>query len=358
MLLAFLSWLKKRNVIKSEFYQPHVSLIIAAYNEEKVIQRKIQESLALDYPKEKLEIIVASDASRDKTDEIVKSFSDDRIVLVRQDKRRGKTCAQNLAVTRARGSILVFSDATTVFANDAIRKLVRNFADCSVGCVGGEEHFLKQDGKLSQEAGFFWRYERLLRRYESKLSSLIGVSGCIFAIRKELYEPLDENIIEDFALPLLVAEKGYRTVAEEEAIAYEEPAADTNYELARKARIVAGGINVVIQMKRLLNPFKYPLLAFQLISHKIFRWLAPFFMLSFFISNMFLLTHSKTFFITGFTQIIVYFLALIGYFVKKHSHAPKVIRLLYHFCVMNGAAMLGIVRFLRGKRQVIWETIR
>ncbi len=357
LVLILISFFKKQKIKKDTLFYPHVSLIIAAYNEEKCIGKKIEESLALDYPKEKLEIIIASDASTDKTEEIIKSFEDRGIKLIRNPHRGGKTAVQNLAIEKAQGEILVFSDATTIFDKDTVSKLVGNFSDENVGCVGGEEIFLKAEKGISDEAGFFWRYEKFLRRLESDFNTLIGVSGCVFAIRKKLYRKLPNNVIEDFALPLEVASKGLKCVCEPQARAYEEAAKNTKHELMRKARIVSGGISVLVNMKYLLNPFKHPLLSFQLISHKVLRWLAPIFMIILFISNVFLLQeYVYRFIFIG--QAFFYFLATIGSILNNLGKAPRLFRLISHFCAINAAAVWGLAMFLKGEKKAIWQTVR
>ncbi|MBN1871083.1 MAG: glycosyltransferase [Candidatus Omnitrophica bacterium] len=349
---------------------PTVSFIITARNEEGVIRKKLEDTLTLDYPKDKLEVIVASDASSDDTNRIVEEF--EGVKLVRQDEHKGKTAVQNLAVSQASGDILVFSDATTIYKKEAIRKLVRNFGDPNVGCVGGEEHFKRQvDGEwftvngkgIEEEASFFWKYEKYLRRRESEINSMIGVSGCIFAIRRELYEPLEESLIEDFALPLIVNSRGFKVVCEEEAICYENAAKDTGTEFSRKTRIVTGGINVLYKMKHLLNPIKYPLLSFQLFSHKILRWLSPLFLLGVFVSNLYLFEINRFYYLSYIAQLCFYGIALFGHITRAQEHTStgahlKIVRLIYHFCVMNFAAVLGFIRFLRGERRVVWQPVR
>jgi len=375
ILLSVISGFKKQKIAVYGKHTPRASFIIAAYNEERTIKEKIEATLRLDYPKDKLEIIVASDASSDKTDEIVRDYAGQGVKLIRNDTRGGKTVAQNLAVKEAEGEVLIFSDATTVYKKDALRKLVRHFSDELVGCVGGEEVFkrsvyggrLTVDGKekssvdekdITEEASFFWTYETLLRRKESEISTMIGVSGCIFAIRKELYEELDDGLIEDFTLPLKVISKGYKVVCEEEAIAYERSADDTGTELARKTRIVTGGMNVVLNMKHLLNPFKYPFTSFALVSHKILRWLSPFFMIALFLSSLYLMEENRLYFAAYVLQLIFYLTGLLGNFTKESSVNPKPVRIIYHFCVMNLAAIFGLVKFLQGERKTIWETVR
>jgi cellulose synthase/poly-beta-1,6-N-acetylglucosamine synthase-like glycosyltransferase len=358
LLLMLINKVKKEPIEFDEEFVPSISLIIAAYNEEKVIGRKIEESLALDYPKDKLEIIVASDASTDGTDAIVKSFVHKGVILVRQAERKGKTSAQNLAFSKSTGEVLVFSDATTLLEKDVLRKLSRYFIDFRVGCVGGEERFIESKDEISEEAGFFWKYETLIRRAESDFNTMIGVSGCVFALRKDLYEPLDEALIEDFVLPLKVAAKGYKVVYEKDAIGYERAAPDTGSELKRKTRIVSGGISVVLNMRRLLNPLRHPLLAFQIFSHKICRWLAPVFMVLLFISNMFLLPFGIFYLVLGILQALFYLTALAGYFARNYRRLPRVPRLAYHFCVVNSAAVLGMAQFLRGEKKAIWNPVR
>lgn len=358
LTLLIFSKFKEKKLVKDEEFYPSISMIIAAYNEEKVIRNKIEQTLVLEYPKTKLEIIIASDASTDRTDDIVREFVGDGAILVRQETRKGKTAIQNFAVSRAKGEILVFSDATTVFNKDALKKLSRHFVDSRIGCVGGEEHFIKSDNEIFEEAGFFWKYETLIRQKESNFNTMIGVSGCIFAIRRELYEMLDEGLIEDFALPLKVAEKGFKVMYEKEAIAYERAVSDTRSELSRKTRIVSGGINVVWQMRRLLNPLKYPALSFQIISHKIFRWLSPIFMMSLFISNLFLMSSGTGYFVIGMIQILFYLAAVTGYFAQNRKWIPRILKLSYHFCVINSAAIFGIAQFLRGEKRTIWQPLR
>ncbi|HPM42764.1 MAG TPA: glycosyltransferase, partial [Candidatus Omnitrophota bacterium] len=324
----------------------------------KAIEKKLKDSVALDYPEDRIEFIVASDASTDATDGIVKSFPDKRVCLVRSDVRGGKTAAQNLAVSAAKGEILLFSDATTVWEKDAVKKLVRNFKDPAVGCVGGEERFVESGSGIAKEAGFFWRYETILRQKESAIKTMIGVSGCIFAIRKCLYEKLNDRLIEDFAIPLKVASKGYRVIYEKKAIAYEDAARDTKSELIRKSRIVTGGMVVVAYMRGLLNPLKYPFLSFSIISHKIFRWLAPFFMVLLLISNLSLMRLGPGFFMFAVMQVGFYTLAFAGYILKDRGNIPGALRLAYHFCLVNLAAFLGFVKFISGEKRVIWEPVR
>ncbi|MCK4948038.1 MAG: glycosyltransferase family 2 protein [Candidatus Aureabacteria bacterium] len=357
LLLTVLS-IKKKRINKGDIF-PYVSLIVAAYNEEDSIEGKIKNSLKLNYPKEKLEIIVASDCSTDNTDKIVEKYLDKGIKLVRQNQRNGKTAVQNLAVASAKGEILVFSDATTIYDKEALKKMVRNFNDSTVGCVAGVERFVKPEKSLiAEEVSLFWKYEQLLRQKETDVSSIVAVSGCIFAIRKFLHEELSENLVEDLILPLKTIFKGYRVVNEKEAIGYEETVINSEDDYKRKERIVTGGIIGLLYMKHLLNPVRYPILSFQLISHKIFRWLTPFFLIVLFLSNMYLIRNGLFFQVFGFLQILCYLLAGIGYLLRKTENTLKIFKIPYYFCLINAAAAVGVIKFLSGKRQIVWTPVR
>ena len=358
IFLALVVLCKERRVEEKDA-EPAVTMIIAAFNEEKAIDGKIINCFGLDYPQEKLEIIIVSDASTDNTDEIIKNFEDKGIVYYRMEERGGKTRAQNHAIPKAKGDILVFSDATTIFKKDAVRKLVRHFNNENTGIVAGEEIFVEKIGSnVHSEVSFSWKYELFLRRLESGFNTLIGVSGCIFAIRKELHEKLDEELIEDFALPLLIAEKGYKVHIEKEAVAYEESVKNAGDEFNRKVRIVRGGMNVVFNLRRLLNPFKHAVLAFQIISHKIFRWLAPVFLMTMFISNIILMEQGLVYGIFLAIQVVIYLFAVIGYFMRYSGVHFKVLRIPFHFCMLNAAALVGGLGFLKGERSAVWETSR
>lgn len=357
-LLMVFTLFRRERADKEDIY-PDVTMIIAAFNEEKTIEKKIENCLELDYREENLEIIIVSDASTDRTEEIISRCDSERVKLLRMEERRGKTAAQNYAVSFAKGEILVFSDATTIYRKDALRKLVRNFRDQKVGIVAGEEKFRSnEDSRICKEVSLSWRYERVLRRMESKFNSLIGVSGCIFAIRADLYQKLKENLIEDFALPLNVLEKGYRVYLETEAVGYEEAVLEAKDEFRRKARIVSGGLNVLFNMRRLLNPFKHFKLSFQLVSHKIFRWFTPVFLVGLFISNTLLLNGSILFKLFFLIQLTGYGLAVIGFLLRKNALSIKLFKIPFYFCLVNLAAVIGIFRFLFKENKVIWEPVR
>src|SRR5689334_13320362 len=249
----------RRKPVARQPITPDVSLVICAYNEERHIRRKLEECLAADYPAERLEIIVASDGSTDRTDEIVREF-EPRVRLLRVEGRAGKTIAQNAAVAAARGEVLVFSDVTTVYTPRTILEMVANFADPAVGCVGGDLHY-ENDPQNTSAAGraLFWGYERQLRLWESQVHSIIGVAGCVYAMRRALYEPLDPTVISDFVQPGRITAQGHRTVLEPRALAF-EPVESRSFreEIHRRARIITRGLRGAFSMRPLLNPFRHP----------------------------------------------------------------------------------------------------
>lgn len=324
---------------------PKVSLIISAYNEEDIIEQKIKNSLELDYPKDKLEIIVANDGSKDKTSEIVKKYPE--IKLLDYKENEGKTQTQNKAVKEASGEILVFSDANAMYNPDAIKKIVRNFADKSVGAVCGELRYKDiNDSGAADGEGLYWKYERILKKWESNIYSTLGANGSIYAIRKELYEPLPADIISDFVEPLMIVKRGYRCIYEPEAISFEKPEGDFKKEFKRKVRIITRSLRGFLYIKDLV---KFNFIGFALISHKLLRWLAPIFMILLFISN--LLYHKDIYLYFLFGQVIFYGFALLGLkFKNKLFYIPS------YFTMVNYAALKAIIKFIKGEKYISWNT--
>ncbi|MFQ5963557.1 MAG: glycosyltransferase family 2 protein [Candidatus Scalinduaceae bacterium] len=354
---------------------PSVSLIIAAYNEEKNIRRKIEDSLNIDYPKDKMEVIVASDCSTDETDKIVKEYEDKGVRLARLSERKGKTAAQNNAVSIAKGEILVFSDAPTMYKSNAIKKLVRNYNDKKIGFVTGEVIYTNETNSGVGEGGsLYWKYESWIKRMESDIGSVIGAAGCIYSMRRSLYTPFDEDYISDFIAPLRlitnsenfgsslktakVCHNGFRSIMESEAISIEKTSKSQKEEFKMRCRVVTRAIFGLSHMRRVLNPFRYPRYSFELFSHKILRWLAPVFMIIVFMSNL-LLLEDKFYYTTFQLQLLFYILAFFGYFMDK-AKLPrvKVFFIPYYFCVINLAVLTGIFKCIIGKRDKIWTPAR
>jgi sugar transferase (PEP-CTERM/EpsH1 system associated) len=355
-LLVVFARMFRKEVIKSETFLPKITLIISAYNEEKVIRTKILNSIGLDYPKELLEILVVSDASTDRTDSIVNEFSG-QVRLIRQLNRKGKTSGLNTAVPPAQGEIIVFSDANSIYEKDALKELAQNFADPSVGYVTGESRYRDADSSpAGQTEGLYWKYESRLKILESSIGSMVGADGAIYAIRKELYEPLQTEDINDFVNPLQIIAKRFRGIYEPKAICYEETAGDLKREFKRKRRIVNRSWHGLFRVKQVSNPFRYPLCAVEIISHKLLRWMAPFVLALVFITNAGLSFYGGFYRFAMAVQIVFYSLAVGGYWAKSQkSSAARILTLPFYFCMVNLASALGIIDNIRGRVYSIWE---
>jgi cellulose synthase/poly-beta-1,6-N-acetylglucosamine synthase-like glycosyltransferase len=359
IFLSLIAKIGVKNFGKEDIF-PCVSLIIGAYNEEKSIEQKINNSLALNYPKEKLEIIVSSDCSTDKTNEIVKRFASSNVRLFIAEKRSGKTAGRNIVIPEAKGEIVVLSDATGMYEKDALRKLVRNFSDPRVGCVGGILKYVNNSNSMvGSGEGLYWRYEVMLRRKESLLGNLMAVSGSIYAFRKELYSKIPEELADDLIMPLTIKKSGYYAIFEPEAICIEETAKDDKEESAKRIRIANRNIMGLIYMKELFNFFKYGIFSFELFSHKVLRLLIPFFLIALFIITCALSKTTFFYFSFALLQIIFYGVAAVGYVIQKRFKKKN--RFFYiplFFCVTNIGVFLGIIKYLNGQKKAIWEPVR
>ncbi len=349
--------------VKKSNIEPVVSIIITAYNEEKHIAEKLLNSFALDYPHEKFEIIVASDGSTDRTDEIVGGYAENefgvKVVLHRVEGRLGKTATQNSAVNIASGEIIVFSDAASMYNRDAIKELARNYADISVGAVSGIYHYNNPSGS---QVGFatilFWKLENFIKSRQTRIHTVTGCCGCIYSVRKSLYTNLPANIISDLVEPLTILQKGYRIVFEPKALAFENTTEKPREEFRMRVRVIVRGMNGLLYMKTLLNPFKYPFISFQLISHKVLRWFVPVFCVTAFISNSFLATGNIYYQGVLLTQCGFYFLAIVGFLMEKHNIKNKVFSLPMYFTVINAAALISMMKVLKKENIVVWQTQR
>ena len=374
-IVIFLGLILRRSVQKKDI-EPTVAFIIAAYNEEKAIEDKIRNTLGLNYRKSKLEIIVVSDGSTDRTDEIVRRFAKDDVQLYRVDGRVGKTEARNRAVLENKQEIIIFSDATTYYEKDSIRNLVRNFADHRVGHVSGHFDYYHNPCKdnirgnqklincsnIGLASKIFWKYENIIKKAQTNLGTLTGVSGCINAFRRIHYTPLPPYIIEDLVEPLMFIMKGWRVVFEEGAQAYETTNQELTQEIAMRTRIIRGGITGLLFAKKILNPRVFPIPALQLISHKILRWLLPIFALLLFISNTMLIffLNISTLLYEGmfYSQLIFYTMAGLGFGLDKIGIRVKVLSLPMYFVVSNYASLLAMFLLITRGRISTWETNR
>lgn len=363
LCLYSLSLFRRQKTARDESYCPKVTLIITVHNEEKRIKDKIKNTLALDYPRGNMEILFASDASTDGTDEIVKSHESLR--LVRSPERKGKESAQKRAIEQAAGEILVFSDVATMLDKNGLRKIVANFADETIGCVSSEDKFVDSDGNPSGE-GAYVRYEMLLRRLESRVNTLVGLSGSFFAARMEVCRDWAEDLQSDFNTVLNSVKLGLRGVLDPEALGYYANIADEKKEFDRKVRTVLRGLSVMARNLGLLNPISYGLFSWQLFSHKVCRWLVPLALLSALMSNAVIIRQSWFFQTTMALQIIFYALALL--YSKPAKPAPdqnrhgnrgaRFLQVPYYFVSVNVSILVAWLKYLRGERATFWEPSR
>ena len=351
-LSLFLIGIFRSKEVKKKQVEPPVTMIITAYNEEKRIEGKIANTLQLDYPRENLEIIIASDGSTDATNEIVRRYERDGIRLLAFDKRRGKEYAQKDAVSAAKGDVLVFTDVATQLKSNGLREIVSNFADSSIGCVSSEDRLVRLDGQAAGE-GLYVQYEMLLRRLESRAYSLVGLSGSFFAARKEVCRDFSANMQSDFKTLLNSIQIGLRGVSDAEALGYYLDVADQKKELDRKVRTIIRGLTVFFNHIELLNVFRYGLFAYQLFCHKLLRWLVPLFLVTALLTNIALSLGSPVYFIILLCQLGFYSLGL-AMILKKKPAANILSKIPAYFLSVNLAIALAWWRYLSGHRVVMW----
>ncbi len=338
---------------------PNVSVIIAAYNEERDIARKIENTLALDYPKEKLEIIVASDCSTDATDEIVRGYENLGVILHRRPERIGKSVAQNHSMMFSKGNVLVFSDATTMYERDTLRKIVRSFADPDVGCVAGRLVYVSgSDAAVGKGCRSYWGYEIFLKGCESRLGSLIGVSGCLYAVRRSNYARIALDMSSDFVIATVIHLQGMRTVYDPEAVATENTNKRGKDEFRMRVRVIEQTMSALGRYREVLNPLKHGIYALQMISHKVMRYAAPLFMVTLFASNLFLINASEFYRLIFFAQSTFYLAALVGWASNKAGLKIGPLALPYYFALANAASVVAFAKFMRGEAHVTWEPLR
>ena len=337
---------------------PSVTMLISAFNEEDCIAEKLENSLSLDYPSELLEIVVISDQSTDETDEIVSGFADRGVKLLRMKERGGKTLGLNAGVAGTSAEFVVFSDANAMYRSDAIRALTAPFSDTSIGAVVGESTYADVDSDAGESESLYWRYETSIKTMESRASSVVGGDGAIYAVRRSLYRPMEADVLSDFVNPLQVVEQGHRCIYERAAISIEEAAGSFEKEFKRKVRIVNRAWRATMRMKRLLNPLRYGMFAWQLISHKLLRWLVPLFLLLLLVANFLVLGKGLIYLFTLVAQIIFYVFALVGALTRKRGGLNQILYIPYYFCIVNLASARGIVEAYVGKTYTIWSTAR
>lgn len=357
LLLWVLSRFSRRSSRERSTHFP-LTLIVAAHNEEAGIREKLEATLKLDYPAGKLQILVASDGSTDRTNAIVREFASRGVELIEVENRKGKTNAQNEAVRFARHPILVFSDATTIYHRFALQFLAAAYLDPHVGAASGRYDYFDptQGSPAGSGSARLWGLENRIKRMQSRIGTLSGCCGCIYSVRRELYTPLSPETISDLVQPLHVLLKGYRVVFQERAQAWEEACRTNADEFRMRVRVATRGMMGLLSVGELLLPWKHPWVAFQLWSHKIFRWSIPLF-LACLITGTALLSPRPLFLFLLLAQAAFYLCALASLAVPWMRRS-RLLSLPLYFCTINTAFLVGMVNAIRGRQFNVWQPTR
>ncbi|HEX8735395.1 MAG TPA: glycosyltransferase family 2 protein, partial [Pyrinomonadaceae bacterium] len=358
-LLVYLISRAFPKTIKRAAFEPNVTILITAYNEEKDIRQKLENTLEIDYPPEKLEILVASDGSTDATDEIVREFAGRNVKLFRQEGRAGKTFTQNKAVERARGEIILFSDATTRYSADVLRRILPNFADETIGCVAGKLIYV-DDSKstVGKGARSYWNYETFLKESESRACSLIGASGCLYAVRKSAYQPMYAEACSDFLICTVLFRQGLRSVYEAQAVCTEETNRQANKEMQMRVRVILQTFTDLWRNRDMLSPLKSGFYAVQLVSHKLLRYAVPLFLALILFSTAALLAQSFFYSLIFTLQAAFYAMAFAAWLLERNGVKLGILAMPLYFVLANIASVIAFYKFLRGERYARWEPIR
>jgi cellulose synthase/poly-beta-1,6-N-acetylglucosamine synthase-like glycosyltransferase len=337
---------------------PTVTIIVTVYNEEKCIRAKLDNLAELNYPRGLLDVIVVSDASSDSTEAIASSYDRLPARVLRVEGRQGKTACQNAAASTASGEVLVFTDATTRLDTDAVRRLVENFADAAVGCVAGRLAYVTDTENLTGAGGRdYWDYEVRLRAGESLLGSLVGVSGCLYAVRRSAYRHIHPHLISDFVIAMRMREQGLRTVLAPDAICFEATLDRGHQELAMRTRVAARSINALVAEWRFLNPVRYGLFAWQLWSHKVLRYATPLLWLTAIGANI-ALAGQTPYLVLLLAQCALIAAGALGFPLQERGYKLGLLARPYYFLLTNVASLMATLRYLRGERMVTWTPIR
>jgi len=338
--------------------KPMVSVVIVAHNEAMRIAGRLENLLALDYPRDRLEVLLASDGSTDGTPERARAYVQAGVRVISFETRRGKSAVLNDLVGKARGEIVVLADARQRFETGALRALVGPFANPQVGAVSGELILTEnaEGTAVGEGVGFYWRYEKFIRRSESRVDSAVGATGAIYAIRRDLFEPIPEDtILDDVLIPMRIARRGYRVLFEPRARAFDRAAATAGEEFGRKVRTIAGNFQLFAREVWLLNPFRNRLWL-QTVSHKGLRLLSPLFLIAAFWANL-LLADAPFYRWTLVGQIIFYGAALAGYARRDARRKFPLLIVPYVLCLLSWATVVAFLRFLTGRQRVTWEKV-
>jgi cellulose synthase/poly-beta-1,6-N-acetylglucosamine synthase-like glycosyltransferase len=337
---------------------PTVTFIVAAYNEERSIRGKLDDIGRLDYPPERVSVIVVSDASSDATEAIAGEYDPTRVSVLRVEGRQGKTACQNRGAALARGEVLVFADATTRLHPEALRRLVENFADPEVGCAAGRLIYVSGVENVTGRGNEnYWDYEVRLRAAESAFGSLIGVSGCLYAVRRSAYVPIDPELISDFVIAMQMRAQGLRTVLAPDAVCYEETLGRGRHELSMRVRVALRSLNALIRERRFLNPWRYGSFAWQLWSHKALRYASPLLWLAALGAN-FELSARPGYLLLLIAQLALIGAGVLGFLLETRRGSLGILGHPYYFLLTNVAALIATLRYLKGERMVTWKPLR
>lgn len=352
---------KPQSPNEDKSYEPEVTLFVTAFNEKDFVAEKVKNSRELDYPKDKLRFVWVTDGSDDGTPDLLCEYDD--VTVYHKDERNGKIAAMNRGSLLVETPLLVFSDANTMLGKESIRRIVNQFSNPKVGCVSGEKRIYakESDDAAGAGEGIYWKYESTLKKWDAELYSVVGAAGELFAVRTELFEIVEgDTLLDDFIVSLRIAMQGYTIQYDPEAYAIESASANVEEELKRKIRIAAGGIQSVVRLSALLNIFKYGLLSFQYISHRVLRWtLAPLSLLFMLFINAFITFEGgfqmDLFGIIFILQILFYLAAMLGWFLENRQIKVKILFIPYYFFIMNYAMFRGFFRYMKRSQSVNWE---
>jgi biofilm PGA synthesis N-glycosyltransferase PgaC len=364
ILLYLLVKIKRLFVAKNSLkadpdFKPEITLIVSAYNEASIIEIKIRNSLDLDYPSDKLRLVFITDGSEDGTPAIISKYN--RILLLHEVERKGKLAAMNRAMKFVSTPYVIFSDANTLLNPESVNEIVKHYVDPRVGAVAGEKKILlkEKDKAVAAGEGIYWKYESLLKRLDSEFYSVVGAAGELFSIRTSLFHVVPaDTIIEDFVQSLQLCMEGWLVRYEPNAYAIESASSSMQEEQKRKVRIAAGAFQAMLILKGLFNIFRYPVLSFQFISHRILRWtLCPVCLITGLISNIILVCNNagRLYFVVLLSQIVFYAMALVGWIFSRRNIKSKIFYIPYYFLFMNLSVFLGFYRFLGKKQTAVWE---
>ncbi len=348
----------KKPLAAPGLFEPEITLVIPCFNEAEIIAEKIENCKQLEYPTSKLKLVFITDGSTDNSADVLKKYP--AVTLLHENRRAGKTAAENRAMHFIDTPFVIFSDANTMLNKQAVRNIARHFADEKVGCVSGEKRIITEaaDSASAAGEGIYWKYESLLKKLDSELYSAVGAAGELVAFRTALYRDLPEDtLLDDFMQSMQMAAAGFKIVYEPEAYAVETASASVTEELKRKVRICAGGWQSINRLSSSLHFSSTPLLYFQYISHRVLRWtVTPFLLIAIFILNVFLAMEGSFFYQALFiAQLFFYAASVTGYVLENKRMRFKPVFVPYYFCIMNYAVLAGLKRYLSGQQKATWD---